>query len=84
MEKSALALSRPVLKSVPLRFASTNPERLLGKQGNPLIMLRYTLCEVAEESRQELPALNCRNQSNLLNRNLSLLIQGQSIQWLTP
>ncbi len=44
MEKPAPALPCPGLKSLPLRFASTKPEQILGILRKPLIMRRYTLC----------------------------------------
>ena len=58
-------------KFVPLGGSMQCAQRKSGSDGKPLNLRSYTLCEVPEKSRQELPMAN-KGTSNLPNRNLRL------------
>jgi len=55
MEKTACAFFYPVMKSVLIESKPRTPKQLRDYERKPLILRSYTLCEVPEESRQELP-----------------------------
>ena len=71
MEKNALDFICLPMKSFPVNHLRRQPSQNDAKQGKPMILRSYTLCEVPEKSRQELPMAN-KGTSNLPNRNLRL------------
>jgi len=71
MEKPAPDLICQQRKSFPVNELQLQTLPGNGKQRKPMILRSYTLCEVPEKSRQELPMAN-KGTSNLPNRNLRL------------
>ena len=68
MEKTARAFFYPATKSFPIKEMQRTQKQLRDDRRKPMILRSYTLCEVNKGQRKNLPAPECRNQSNLLNR----------------
>jgi hypothetical protein len=58
MEKTAHAFFYQGMKSLPIKALRRTPKQIRDEERKPLILRNYTLCEVLEKSRQELPTPN--------------------------
>ena len=73
MAKIAPVSLQLAMKFVPVAETLRSARLPQTRPRETVIQRRYTLCEVQQTEGKSLPLGNCRNQSNLLNANLSLL-----------